>query len=105
MKRFNVFTCLFYGIALAGCVYIGFFLGNIPHPGMTLYTFIPVLKEQMAHPLEIKVTAYTPYTMAAVFLIALLYLMVQKTNRKNYHFGKEHGSARWAEAAELIVQC
>lgn len=71
---------------------------------MTLYTFIPVLREQMAHPLEIKVTAYTPYTMAVVFLIALLYLMVQKTNRKNYRFGKEHGSARWAEAAALTKQ-
>ncbi|MDE6600852.1 MAG: PcfB family protein [Lachnospiraceae bacterium] len=36
----------------------------------------------------------TPYTMAAVFFTALLYVMVQKTNRKNYRFGKEHGSAR-----------
>ena len=71
---------------------------------MTLYTFIPALKEQMAHPLEIKITAYTTYTMAAVFLMALLYLMVQKTNKKNYRFGKEHGSARWAEAAELTKQ-
>lgn len=104
MKRFNVFTCLFYGTAVAVCVYLGFFLGSIPHPGMTLYTFIPALREQMAHPLEIKVTAYTPYTMAVVFLIALLYLMVQKTNRKNYRFGKEHGSARWAEAAALTKQ-
>ncbi len=104
MKKYNVFTCLFYGTAVAVCVYLGFFLGSIPHPGMTLYTFIPVLREQMAHPLEIKVTAYTPYTMAVVFLIALLYLMVQKTNRKNYRFGKEHGSARWAEAAALTKQ-
>lgn len=104
MKRFNVFTCLFYGIVIAGCVYLGFFLGSILHPDMTLYTFIPALREQMAHPLEIKVTAYTPYTIAAVFLIALLYLMVQKTNRKNYRFGKEHGSARWAEAAALTKQ-
>ena len=104
MKRFNVFTCLFYGIAVAGCIYLGFFLGSILHPDMTLYTLIPALKGQMAHPLEIKVTAYTPYTMAVVFLIALLYLMVQKTNRKNYRFGKEHGSARWAEAAMLTKQ-
>ena len=104
MKKYNVITCLFYGTAVAVCVYLGFFLGSIPHPGMTLYTFIPVLREQMAHPLEIKVTAYTPYTMAVVFLIALLYLMVQKTNRKNYRFGKEHGSARWAEAAALTKQ-
>ena len=71
---------------------------------MTLHTFIPALREQMAHPLEIKVTAYTPYTMAAVFLTAFLYLMGQKTNRKNYRFGKEHGSARWAEAAALTKQ-
>lgn len=104
MKRINVFTCLFYGIVIAGCVYLGFFLGSILHPDMTLYTLIPVLKEQMAHPLEIRMTAYTPYTMAAVFLTAFLYLMVQKANRKNYRFGKEHGSARWAEAAALTKQ-
>ena len=72
MKKYNVFTCLFYGIAVAGYVYIGFFLGSILHPNMTLYTFIPALKEQMAHPSEIKVTVYTPYTMAAVFLIVFL---------------------------------
>ena len=30
--------------------------------------------------------------------------MVQKTNKKNYRFGKEHGSARWAEAAALTKQ-
>lgn len=83
MKKFNVFTCLFYGTVVAICVYLGFFLGGILQPDMALYTFIPALKEQMAHPLEIKVTAYTPYTMAAVFLTTLLYLMVQKTNRKN----------------------
>ena len=71
---------------------------------MTLYTFVPALKEQMAHPFGLKMTVYTPYTTAAVFLTALLYLMVQKTNRKNYRFGKEHGSARWAEAAELTKQ-
>ena len=104
MKKFNVFACFFYGTVIAGCIYLGFFLGNIPHPGMTLYTFVPALKEQMAHPLEIKVTAYTPYSMAAVSLTALLYLMVQKTNKKNYRFGKEYGSARWAEAAMLTKQ-
>lgn len=104
MKRINVFTCLFYGTVIAGCIYFGFFLGIILHPDMTLYTFIPALKEQMVNPLEIKVTAYTPYTMAAVFLIAFLYLMVQKTNKKNYRFGKEHGSARWAEAIALTKQ-
>lgn len=104
MKRFNVFACLFYGTAIAGCFYFGVFLGSIIHPGMTLYTFIPALKGQMAHPLEIKVSAYTPYTTAAVFLTALFCLMVQKTNRKNYRFGKEHGSARWAEAAMLTKQ-
>lgn len=104
MKRLNVFTCLFYGTVIAGCIYLGFFLGSIIHPGMTLYTFVPALKEQMAHPLEIKVTAYTPYTMAAVFLTAHLSIMVQKTNQKNYRFGKEHGSARWAEAAMLTKQ-
>ena len=71
---------------------------------MTLYSFVPALKEQMANPLKIKVTAYTPYTMAAVFLIVVLYIMVQKTNRKNYRFGKEHGSARWADAAMLTKQ-
>lgn len=104
MKRFNVFTCLFYGLAVAGCVYIGFFLGSIIHPGMTLYTFVPALKEQMANPLKIKVTAYTPYTMIAVFFTALLSVMVQKTSQKNYRFGKEHGSARWADAAMLTKQ-
>ena len=104
MKRFNVFTCLFYGLAVAGCVYIGFFLGSIIHPGMTLYTFVPALKEQMANPLKIKVTAYTPYTMIAVFFTALLSIMVQKSSQKNYRFGKEHGSARWAEAAALTKQ-
>ena len=104
MKRFNVFTCLFYGTVIAGCIYLGFFLGSIIHLGMTLYTFVPILKEQMANPLKIKVTAYTPYTMAAVFLTALLSVMVQKTNQKNYRFGKEHGSARWAEAAMLTKQ-
>lgn len=71
---------------------------------MTRYTFVPALKEQMAYPFNIKVTAYTPYTMAAVFLTALLSVMVQKTNQKNYRFGKEHGSARWAEAAALTRQ-
>ena len=104
MKRIKVFTCLFYGIVIAGCVYLGFFLGSILHPDMTLYTLIPALKEQMAHPLEIRMTAYTPYAMAGVFLTAFLHLMVQKTNRKNYRFGKEHGSARWAEAAMLTKQ-
>lgn len=104
MKRFNVFTCLFYGLAVAGCVYIGFFLGSIIHPGMTLYTFVPALKEQMANPLKIKVTAYTPYTMIAVFFTALLSIMVQKSSQKNYRFGKEHGSARWADAAMLTKQ-
>lgn len=104
MKKFNVFTCLFYGIVAAGCIYLGFFLGSIIHPGMTLYTFVPALKEQMEHPFNLKVTDYTPYTMAAVFLTALLYLMIQKTNQKNYCFGKEHGSARWAEAATLTKQ-
>ena len=83
-----MFTCLFYGTVIAGCIYLGFFLGSIIHPDMTLYTFVPVLKEQMANPLKIKVTAYTPYTMAAVFLTALLSVMVQKTNQKNYRFGK-----------------
>jgi len=104
LKRFNVFTCLFYGLAVAGCVYIGFFLGSIIHPGMTLYTFVPALKEQMANPLKIKVTAYTPYTMIAVFFTALLSIMVQKSSQKNYRFGKEHGSARWADAAMLTKQ-
>ena len=104
MKRLNVFTCLFYGTVIAGCIYLGFFLGSIIYPGMTLYTFVPVLREQMAHPFDLKVTAYTPYTMAAVFLTALLSVMVQKTNQKNYRFGKEHGSARWAEAAMLTKQ-
>lgn len=104
MKRFNVFTCLFYGTVIAGCIYFGFFLGSIIHPNMTLYTFIPALKEQMANPLEIKVTAYTSYTIMAVCLTAALYVMVQKTSRKNYRFGKEHGSARWAEAAALTKQ-
>ena len=104
MKRFNVFTCLFYGTVVAGCIYLGFFLGSIIHPGMTLYTFVPALKGQMANPLNIKVTAYTPYTMMAVCLTATLYVMVQKTSRKNYRFGKEHGSARWAEAAVLTKQ-
>lgn len=99
-----MFTCLFYGLAVAGCIYIGFFLGSVIHPGMTLYSFVPALKEQMANPLKIKVTAYTPYTMAAVFFTALLSVMVQKTNRKNYRFGKEHGSARWADAAMLTKQ-
>ena len=82
MKKINVFTCFFYGTVIAGCIYLGFFLGSIIHPGMTLYTFIPVLKGQMANPLKIKVTSYTPYTMAAVFLTALLSVMVQKTNQK-----------------------
>ena len=104
MKKFNVFTCLFYGTVIAGCTYLGFFLGSIIHQGMTLYTFVTVLKEQMANPLKIKVTAYTPYTMIAVFFTALLSVMVQKTNQKNYRFGKEHGSARWAEAAMLTKQ-
>ena len=99
-----MFTCLFYGLAVAGCVYIGFFLGSIIHPGMTLYTFVPALKEQMANPLKIKVTAYTPYTMIAVFFTALLSIMVQKSSQKNYRFGKEHGSARWADAAMLTKQ-
>ena len=104
MKKLNVFTCLFYGTVIAGCTYLGFFLGSIIHPGMTLYSFVPALKEQMANPLKIKVTAYTPYTMIAVFFTALLSVMVQKTNRKNYRFGKEHGSARWADAAMLTKQ-
>ena len=104
MKKFNVFTCLFYGTVIAGCIYLGFFLGSIIHQGMTLYTFVPVLREQMAYPFDLKVTAYTPYTMAVVFLTALLSVMVQKTNQKNYRFGKEHGSARWAEAAALTKQ-
>ena len=104
MKKLNVFTCLFYGTVTAGCTYLGFFLGSIIHPGMTLYSFVPALKEQMANPLKIKVTAYTPYTMIAVFFTALLSVMVQKTNRKNYRFGKEHGSARWADAAMLAKQ-
>ena len=42
--------------------------------------------------------------MIAVFFTALLSVMVQKTNRKNYRFGKEHGSARWADAAMLAKQ-
>ena len=104
MKKFNVFTCLFYVTAFAGCAYTGFFLGSIIHPDMTIYTFVPALKEHMSHPFSLTVTAYTPYTIAAVFLTALLYLMVQKTNRKNYRFGREHGSARWAEAAALTKQ-
>ncbi len=104
MKKFNVFTCLFYGTVIAGCIYLGFFLGSILHPGMTLSTFVPAIKGQMEEPFNIKVTACTPYTMAAVFLTAVLYTMVQKTNKKNYRFGKEHGSARWAEAAALTKQ-
>ena len=104
MKKFNVFACLFYGTVIAGCIYLGFFLGSILHPGMTLYTFVQTFREQMANPFRVKVTAYTPYTMAAVFLTALLSVMVQKTNRKNYRFGKEYGSARWAEAAMLTKQ-
>lgn len=104
MKKFNVFACLYYGTVIAGCAYLGFFLGSIIHPGMTLYTFIPALKEQMANPFSMKVTTCTPYTMAVVFLTALLYLLVQKTNKENYRFGKEHGSARWAEAAVLTKQ-
>ena len=104
MKKFDVFTCLFYGTVIAGCIYLGFFLGSIIHQGMTLYTFVPLLMEHMAHPFNLKVTSYTPYTMAAVFLIAAFYIMVQKTNRKNYRFGKEHGSARWAEAAAITKQ-
>ncbi len=104
MKRFNVFTCLFYGTVIAGCIYLGFFLGSIIQPGMTLYSFVPALKEQMANPLKIKVTAYTPYTMIVVFFTALLSIMVQKTSQRNYRFGREHGSARWAEAAMLTKQ-
>ena len=104
MKNLKVFACLFYGTAIAGCFYLGVFLGSVVSPGMTLYTFVPALKEQMAHPFGLKMTAYTPCTTAAVFLTALLYLMVQKTNQKNYRFGKEHGSARWAEAAELTKE-
>ena len=104
MKKFNVFTCLFYGTVIAGCIYLGFFLGSILHPGMTLSTFVPAIKGQMEEPFNIKVTACTSYTMAAVFLTAVLYTMVQKTNKKNYRFGKEHGSARWAEAAALTKQ-
>jgi len=104
LKRFNVFTCLFYGTVIAGCIYLGFFLGSIIQPGMTLYSFVPALKEQMANPLKIKVTAYTPYTMIVVFFTALLSIMVQKTSQRNYRFGREHGSARWAEAAMLTKQ-
>lgn len=99
-----MFTCLFYGTVIAGCIYLGFFLGSIIQPGMTLYSFVPALKEQMANPLKIKVTAYTPYTMIVVFFTALLSIMVQKTSQRNYRFGREHGSARWAEAAMLTKQ-
>ena len=104
MKKLKVFTCLFYGTVIAGCTYLGFFLGSIIHQGMTLYTFVPALKEQMANPLKIKVTAYTPYTMITVFFTVFLSIMVQKTSQKNYRFGKEHGSARWADAAMLTKQ-
>ncbi|NBH28770.1 hypothetical protein D3Z60_24320 [Lachnospiraceae bacterium] len=64
-----MFTCLFYGTVIAGCIYLGLFLGSIIHPNMTLYTFIPALKEQMANPLEIKVTAYTSYTIMVLLPI------------------------------------
>ncbi len=74
MKKLNVLACLFYGTVIAGCIYLGLFLGSIIQPGMTLYTFVPALKEQMSHPFDLEVTAYTPYTMAAVFLTAFLYL-------------------------------
>ena len=104
MKKLKVFTCLFYGTVIAGCTYLGFFLGSIIHQGMTLYSFVPALKEQMANPLKIKVTAYTPYTMITVFFTVFLSIMVQKTSQKNYRFGKEHGSARWADAAMLTKQ-
>lgn len=98
MKRPNVSTCLFYVLLLAGCLYLGLFLGGVIEQDMTIYTLVPALKEAYAHPFELNVTAYTPYTIAAVSATAIMYLMVQKTNQRNYRFGKEHGSARWEEA-------
>ena len=90
-------------LLLAGCLLLGYYIGAIfCYPERSLRTIDVILKDVMEHPLKNYWNENSPACIGLGFLLWLFLLSYYSYYQRDFHSSIEHGSAEWADIAQVL---
>jgi len=94
-------TFLFYSLGAILSGYLGYLVGGIYYQGMTLYEFIPAFEKVLEKPLALYWSRDSPKMILLFVCIYLIAIFMYLSSRVELMAGKEHGTARLADARRV----
>ena len=92
---------LFYSLGAMLSGYLGYLVGGIYYQGMTLYGFIPAFEKVLEKPFALYWSRDSPKMILLFVCIYLIAIFMYLSSRVELMAGKEHGTARLADARRV----
>jgi len=100
-KKRSKLPFLFYGLGAILSGYLGYLAGGIYDKGMTLYKFIPAFERVLEKPFALYWSRDSPKVILMFLFLYLIGIFMYLSSRVELMAGKEHGTARLADARRV----
>ena len=95
---------LFYAAGAIPSGYLGYLIGGIYYQGMTLYEFVPAFEKALEKPFALYWSRDSPKIIVLFLFVYFIAIFMYLSSRVELMAGKEHGTARLADARQINKQ-